>query len=114
MSVIGHDVWIGRDAMIMDGLSVGTGAVIAARALVTKDVPPYAIVGGAPARIIRYRFAPELIERLLASQWWTLSPEALRQLPFDDPERFVQHVSSSAPPAAYKTVEITRKGCRVC
>ncbi|WP_409438700.1 CatB-related O-acetyltransferase [Pseudomonas sp.] len=114
MSVIGHDVWIGRDAMIMDGLSVGTGAVIAARALVTKDVPPYAIVGGSPARIIRYRFAPELIERLLASQWWTLSPEALRQLPFDDPERFVQHVSGSVPPAAYKTVEITRKGCRVC
>jgi acetyltransferase-like isoleucine patch superfamily enzyme len=113
VTVIGHDVWIGRDAMIMDGLTIGTGAIIGARALVTKDVPPYAIVGGSPARIIRYRFAPELIEKLLASQWWTLSPEALKQLPFDDPERFVQEVPRYAQQAAYKTLEVTRKGCRV-
>lgn len=68
---IGHDVWIGRDALILDGVEIGTGAVIGAQSLVNRDVPPYAVVAGSPARVLRYRFAPELIERLLASRWWS-------------------------------------------
>lgn len=68
--VIGHDVWIGEGAQIKRGVSIGTGAVIAARAVVTKDVPPYAIVGGVPAKVIKYRFDDRLILKLLESQWW--------------------------------------------
>lgn len=68
--MIGNDVWIGTRATILDGVKIGDGAVIAAGAVVTKDVPPYAIVGGVPAKIIKYRFSEEKINRLLASKWW--------------------------------------------
>lgn len=68
--VIGNDVWIGERAMILSGVTIGDGAVVGASALVTKDVPPYAIVGGNPARIIRYRFDPATIKKLLAIRWW--------------------------------------------
>ena len=67
---IEHDVWIGDDALIAPGVKLGTGCVIAARAIVTKDVPPYAIVGGSPAKLVRWRFNETLIEKLLSSQWW--------------------------------------------
>lgn len=67
---IGSDVWIGTRSMVMPGVRVGNGAVIAAGAIVTKDVPPYTIVGGIPARVIRYRFSPDFIDRLLQSHWW--------------------------------------------
>ena len=77
--VIGNDVWIGYEAVIMSGVHIGDGAIVAARAVVTKDVPPYTIVGGTPAREIRKRFAPEVIERLKALQWWDLSEEKIRQ-----------------------------------
>ncbi len=69
-TVIGHDVWIGSEAMIMPGIKVGHGAVIGSRALVTKDVDPYTIVGGNPAKPIRKRFSDEQIERLLEMNWW--------------------------------------------
>jgi len=68
--VIGSDVWIGTDAMILSGVTVGHGAVIAACAVVTRNVPPYAVVAGVPARIVRYRFDEESIARLLAIRWW--------------------------------------------
>jgi phosphonate metabolism protein (transferase hexapeptide repeat family) len=68
--VIGHDVWMGHGAIVLPGVKIGTGAVIAAGAVVTKDVGPYEIVGGVPARLIRKRFSDEVIERLLASSWW--------------------------------------------
>lgn len=74
---IGNDVWIGQNALIMSGLKIGTGAVVAAGAVVTKDVPPYAIVGGVPAKLIRYRFDEETIAGLLASKWWEKSDEWL-------------------------------------
>ena len=67
---IGHDVWIGSEAMILAGVSIGSGAVVAARAVVTKDVPPYAIVGGNPAKIIKYRFDEETITQLRELKWW--------------------------------------------
>jgi acetyltransferase-like isoleucine patch superfamily enzyme len=68
---IGNDVWIGTRAIILDGVKIGDGAIVAANAVVTKDVPPYAIVGGVPAMVIRYRFSPEKIEQLLKLQWWS-------------------------------------------
>lgn len=67
---IGHDVWIGDDVLLAHGVRLGTGCIVAARSVVTRDVPPYAIVGGTPARVIRSRFAEPLVERLLASRWW--------------------------------------------
>ena len=67
---IGNDVWVGARAIIMDGVSIGDGAVVAAGAIVTKDVAPYAIVAGSPARVLRYRFSPEQITQLLAIAWW--------------------------------------------
>jgi virginiamycin A acetyltransferase len=69
-TVVGHDVWFGHNVTIMPGLTIGHGAIIATSSVVTKDVPPYTIVGGNPAREIRKRFAPEATELLLALAWW--------------------------------------------
>ena len=69
-TVIGNDVWIGYDALIQPGVTVGDGAIIAARSVVVADVPPYAIVGGNPARVIRERFDADSVRRLLALAWW--------------------------------------------
>ncbi len=68
--IVGNDVWIGYDATIMAGVTIGDGAIIAARAVVTKDVPAYTIVGGVPAKPIKRRFADEVIQQLLEIQWW--------------------------------------------
>jgi len=84
---IGNDVWTGHNVNILPGVSVGDGAIIGAGSVVTKDVPAYAIVGGAPARLIRYRFAENIIERLLRVKWWELELEELSGLPFRDIER---------------------------
>jgi len=72
---IGHDVWIGMNAIVLDGVTVGNGAVIAAGAVVTKDVPSYAVVAGVPAKVIRYRFSDETIQKLQDSQWFLKRPE---------------------------------------
>lgn len=77
--VVGNDVWIGYEAIILAGVTVGDGAVIGARAVVTKDVPPYTIVGGIPARIIRRRFDEETIHALLRIKWWNWRPEQIRK-----------------------------------
>ena len=76
--VIGNDVWIGYDAVIMGGVTIGDGAIIGTRAVVTKDVEPYSIVGGVPAKEISKRFAPEAIKRLLELQWWNWPEEKIR------------------------------------
>ncbi len=77
--VVGNDVWIGYEAVILAGVTVGDGAVIAARAVVTKDVPPYTIVGGVPAKPIRRRFPEDTIRRLLALRWWDWPRERIAQ-----------------------------------
>lgn len=92
--MIGHDVWIGRNAIVLPGVIVGHGAVIGAGAIVTKDVPPYAIVAGNPARLIRHRFAPDVIERLLRAKWWDIEESRLADLATDirDVEAFLRRV----------------------
>jgi acetyltransferase-like isoleucine patch superfamily enzyme len=75
--VIGSDVWIGTEAMIMSGVTIGDGAVIGARSLVTSDVEPYAIVAGNPARFIKKRFSDEIIARLLGVKWWDWPDEEI-------------------------------------
>ena len=77
--VIGNDVWIGYEAVIMAGVHIGDGAIIAARAVVTKDVPPYTIVGGTPAKEIRKRFDADVIQQLLMLKWWNWSTDKIRQ-----------------------------------
>lgn len=74
---IGNDVWIGYEAVILAGVTVGDGAVIGTRAVVTKDVPPYTIVGGIPAKTIKRRFSDEKIEQLLKMRWWDWSEEKI-------------------------------------
>jgi acetyltransferase-like isoleucine patch superfamily enzyme len=77
-TIIGNDVWIGSDVIIMDGVNIGDGAIIASGAVVTKDVEPYSVVGGIPARHIRYRFNPEEIAFLLDFKWWDKDREWLK------------------------------------
>ena len=77
--VVGNDVWIGYEAVVMAGVTIGDGAIIGSRAVVTRDVPPYAIVGGVPAKLIRYRFTEKTIERLLAIKWWGWPAERVRK-----------------------------------
>jgi chloramphenicol O-acetyltransferase type B len=79
-TIIGHDVWIGSEAMILSGVKIGTGAIIASRAVVSKDVEPYAIVGGNPASLIKYRFHKEVIEKLLKEKWWEWSEEKVKDM----------------------------------
>ncbi len=77
--VIGNDVWIGYEAVIMSGVTIGDGAIIGTRAVVTKDVPPYTIVGGVPAKQIRKRFSEETISELLELKWWDWTFEKISQ-----------------------------------
>lgn len=74
---IGNDVWIGYEAVILAGVTIGDGAIIGTRAVVTKDVPPYTIVGGVPAKPIKKRFSEEIISKLLDIQWWNWSDEKI-------------------------------------
>lgn len=87
---IGCDVWIGVNATILGGVKIGHGAVVGAGAVVTKDVPPYAVVGGVPAKIIKYRFDEETIAKLLELQWWKLDPMTIAGLPKNDVQRCIK------------------------
>ncbi len=92
---IGNDVWIGSNATILQGVNIGNGAVIAAGAVVTKDVPPYAIVGGVPAKIIKYRFTEEQIKSLLDIEWWKLDKEEFKDKmkDFENVDTFIKEWS---------------------
>ncbi len=91
---IGSDVWIGSHVTIMSGVKIGDGAVIAANSHIVKDVPPYAMVGGNPAKIIKYRFTETQIKQLLEIRWWDWSDEKINEyLPYilqEDMELFIQ------------------------
>jgi acetyltransferase-like isoleucine patch superfamily enzyme len=93
---IGNDVWIGEGAIIKGGVTIGDGAVIAAGAVVTKDIVPYAIVGGVPARLIRCRFDQETVEQLLKVQWWNNDRAWISQNAkyFEDVGVFLEHLAS--------------------
>jgi len=91
--IIGSDVWIGHEALIVSGVTIGNGSVVGARSVVSKDVPSYAIVAGNPARIVKYRFSPEIIEKLLDIRWWdweeTTIDLAMKHLLHTDIESFI-------------------------
>ena len=89
---IGNDVWTGHNVNVLAGVNVGDGAVIGAGAVVTKDVSPYAIVAGNPARVLRMRFPDATIERLLRLKWWELELSELSGLPFRDVERCLDRI----------------------
>lgn len=93
-TIIENDVWIGTRAVILQGRKIGTGAVIGAGAVVTKDVPPYAIVAGNPARILRYRFEESIIHRLIESEWWEMDEAELEIFGkiFDKPREFLMEI----------------------
>lgn len=83
-TVVGNDVWIGSSSIILAGITIGDGAAIGAGSVVTRSVPPYAVVVGNPAKLLRYRFTPDVILELLASKWWEMSIEEVTKLPRDN------------------------------
>ena len=93
ITIIGNDVWIGAGTFIRKGITVGNGSIIGAGSVVVKDVPPYAIVAGNPANIIRHRFDEDTIERLLESKWWELNIDKLKKLPYDSIEECLKEIA---------------------
>lgn len=93
--IIGNDVWIGDRAMVASGVTIGDGAIIAAASVVTKDVPAYSIVGGVPAKPIKWRFEEETRDRLVALRWWEIEPSSLRALVDEDLEASLDRLESA-------------------
>jgi serine acetyltransferase len=97
--IIGNDVWLGADSVILSGVTIGDGAAIGARAVVTGNIPPYAIVAGNPARIVKNRFDDETISRLLKIKWWEWEDakidKALPMLLNDDIRKFIEFAESA-------------------
>ena len=96
--IIGNDVWIGINAVIMSGIKIGDGAIIGAGAIVTHDVPPYAVALGVPARVTRYRFDEETIKRLLKVRWWDQPDEVIASLKVNDVEGCLKLLESLPEP----------------
>lgn len=93
--LIQSDVWVGDGAIIMPGITIGTGAVVGANAVVTKNVPPYAVIGGVPARVISYRFSNSIIRSLLKSEWWEYSIKDIETLHVGNVFQFMEELSAS-------------------
>lgn len=104
-TIIGNDVWIGANAIIMRGVVVGDGAVIGAGAIVTKDVPSYAIVVGVPGKILRYRFPRETVRRLLRLRWWQYTSESLMGVPFHDVEAAIAEIERRWQEGSLQTID---------
>lgn len=94
--IIGNDVWIGAYVNIIEGITIGDGAIIAAGSVVTQDVPPYAVVGGVPAKVIKYRFEQDIIEQLKKIEWWNKDQKWLKKNAhlFDDVYKFCSVINS--------------------
>ena len=92
-TMIGNDVWIGHRSIIRTGINIGDGAIVGAGSVVTRDVPPYAIVAGAPAKLIRFRFGDWTIRRLQALSWWRYAAWDLRDLDFADVEGTIDQIA---------------------
>lgn len=94
---IGNDVWIATDVSILDGVTIGDGVIVGATSVVTKDVPPYTFVAGNPARIKKYRFSKDIIEKLLKIKWWEWSDKKIREQMkyFNNIEEFIKHGQKS-------------------
>ena len=91
--IIGSDVWIGLNSIILQSCKkIGHGAIVAAGAVVTKDIPNFAIVAGVPARVVKYRFSKEICKKLLSSQWWNLPDDTLEKLSVNDIRKFLNEV----------------------
>jgi acetyltransferase-like isoleucine patch superfamily enzyme len=103
-TVIGSDAYVGWRSFLLSGVTIGDGAIVGAGALVTKDVPPYAIVGGNPARVIRYRFSEEQIEAMLELRWWDWPEQEIRDavplLAGDDVDAFIEYARARQPGTA--------------
>lgn len=97
--IIENNIWVGAYAIITDKCNkIGTGAIIAAGAVVTKPVPPYAVVAGVPARIIKYRFPPDKIKQLLDSQWWNLPYDKLKNMNCENVDIFLSQLKTACKP----------------
>lgn len=92
LPVIGNDVWIGYGVTVLNGVKIGDGAVLSAGCVVTKDVAPYSVVGGVPARLIKKRFSDEIIERLIKIRWWEYGPEVTFGLDISEPEKCIEEL----------------------
>ncbi len=90
MTVIENDVWIGARAIVKCGVKLSNGSIVGAGAVVTHDVPPYAIVAGVPAKVIKYRFSEDIIEKLLELKWWDYPKDFIVKLPFNDIEKCIK------------------------
>ena len=103
LAVIGNDVWIGYGVTIMNGVNVGDGAVIAAGSVVSKDVEPYSIVGGNPAKIIRHRFDEKTVETLMKLRWWDYGPDIMHGIDLSDVESGVDELSQRVASGKYES-----------
>lgn len=102
LPIIGNDVWIGYGAVVLNGVTIGDGAVIAAGAVVTKDVPPYAVVGGNPAKIIKYRFDENTIQKLTELKWWEYGADICAGIDITEPKKCVKYLEEKIKSGKYQ------------